>query len=118
MGKVVDSIEQGGKQENLLKRRLANPRELGKLRRCSRRRPRAYAQDLECYEELKEVLDNGSAQSEARLSEFAAIGKVRSKVILTTFHASKGRQFDVVIIPGCAEGILPGWAIFLPRNRE
>src|SRR5438128_5317174 len=42
MGKVGDSIEQGGKQENLLKRRLANPRELGKLRRCSWRRPRAF----------------------------------------------------------------------------
>jgi DNA helicase II / ATP-dependent DNA helicase PcrA len=68
-----------------------------------------YAHDLECYQELKQVLDNGGTQSDAPLSGFAAIGKLRGKVILTTFHASKGRQFDIVIIPGCAEGILPGW---------
>jgi DNA helicase-2/ATP-dependent DNA helicase PcrA len=34
-----------------------------------------------------------------------------------TFHASKGRQFNVVIIPGCAEGILPAW-IWNGRSRR
>jgi DNA helicase-2/ATP-dependent DNA helicase PcrA len=76
-----------------------------------------YAHDLECYEELKEILDRGGSKSEARLSEFAAIGKARGKVILTTFHASKGRQFDVVIIPGCAEGVLPAWT-WSGKNRR
>ena len=76
-----------------------------------------YAHDLECYAKLKAVLDYGGTHSEARLSEFAAIGKVRGKVILTTFHASKGRQFDVVIIPGCAEGILPAWT-WNGKNRR
>ena len=68
-----------------------------------------YAHDSECYATLKEILDTGGNQSEARLIEFAATGKVRGKVILTTLHGSKGRQFDVVILPGCAEGILPPW---------
>jgi DNA helicase-2/ATP-dependent DNA helicase PcrA len=68
-----------------------------------------YVHDLECYEELKGVVDIAGTQSQARLSEFAAIGKIRGKVLLTTFHASKGRQFDAVVIPGCAEGILPAW---------
>lgn len=76
-----------------------------------------YAYDLESYDQLKEVLAEGGAQAEARLSQFAAVGKVRGKVILTTFHASKGRQFDEVILPGCAEGVLPAWT-WSPRNRR
>jgi DNA helicase-2/ATP-dependent DNA helicase PcrA len=69
-----------------------------------------YADDLEKYDELLELVSNKGAQHRAPLHEFAANGKFRGKVILTTFHASKGRQFDVVIIPGCAEGILPAWS--------
>ncbi|MDB6066175.1 MAG: hypothetical protein JWR26_2383 [Pedosphaera sp.] len=76
-----------------------------------------YAHDLECYVSLKEILDNGGIQGEARLSEFAAAGKIRNKVILTTLHGSKGRQFDVVILPGCAEGVLPAWT-WSGRNRR
>ena len=49
----------------------------------------------------------GGNQKQAHLSEFAAHGRVRGKVLLTTSHASKCRQFDVVNISGCAEGILP-----------
>ncbi len=76
-----------------------------------------YAHDLECYTSLKEMLDNGGSQGEAPLSAFAATGKVRNKVILTTLHGSKGRQFDVVVLPGCAEGVLPAWT-WSSRNRR
>ena len=68
-----------------------------------------YADDLEKYQELLKLVDEKGAQRNALLHDFAATGKFRGKVILTTFHASKGRQFDTVIIPGCAEGILPAW---------
>lgn len=68
-----------------------------------------FANDLECYDRLiADVGDEGN-QRDARLLDFSARGHVRGKVLLTTLHASKGRQFDVVIIPGCAEGILPAW---------
>ncbi|MCI0748699.1 MAG: ATP-dependent helicase [Verrucomicrobia subdivision 3 bacterium] len=68
-----------------------------------------YATDLERYERLTELAAVEGNLSAARLREFSAYGKVRGKVVLTTLHGCKGRQFDVVIIPGCAEGMLPGW---------
>ena len=68
-----------------------------------------YAHDLESYDSLTESVGTEGNQRHAHLMDFSANGRVRGKVILTTFHASKGRQFDVVIIPGCAEGILPAW---------
>ena len=43
------------------------------------------------------------------LSDFASEGRVKGEVVVTTFHSSKGRQFDWVVIPGLVEGILPRW---------
>lgn len=68
-----------------------------------------YAHDLESYDTLTNIVGPEGSQRQAHLLDFSAGGRVRGKVILTTFHASKGRQFDVVIIPGCAEGVLPAW---------
>jgi DNA helicase-2/ATP-dependent DNA helicase PcrA len=39
--------------------------------------------------------------------DFADDGRTRGKVVLTTLHASKGRQFDVVVLPGLVEGVMP-----------
>ena len=68
-----------------------------------------YATDFDRYQHLMELSEQEGALGAARLVEFSAHGKVRGKVVLTTLHGCKGRQFDVVVIPGCAEGILPGW---------
>lgn len=68
-----------------------------------------YAHDLESYDTLTDMVGPEGNQRQAHLLDFSAGGRVRGKVVLTTFHASKGRQFDVVIIPGCAEGTLPSW---------
>lgn len=43
-------------------------------------------------------------------------GKARGKVMLTTYHSAKGREFDTVILPGLCEGIIPRWA-FDRRRR-
>jgi DNA helicase-2/ATP-dependent DNA helicase PcrA len=68
-----------------------------------------YATDFERYQVLIELVAAEGGLNAARLIEFSAYGKVRGKLVLTTFHSSKGRQFDVVVIPGCAEGTLPRW---------
>lgn len=67
------------------------------------------ATDLERYDRLTTLVSEEGNLGAAKLIEFSAYGKIRGKVVLTTLHACKGRQFDVVIIPGCAEGILPTW---------
>jgi DNA helicase-2/ATP-dependent DNA helicase PcrA len=76
-----------------------------------------YADDLDNYDELTKQISSDGAHHGTLLHEFAAKGKHRGKVIVTTFHASKGRQFDAVIIPGCAEGALPAWT-WSRRDRD
>jgi DNA helicase-2/ATP-dependent DNA helicase PcrA len=41
------------------------------------------------------------------LQDFAAGGRVEGKVTVTTYHGSKGREFDVVILPGLQESWMP-----------
>ena len=44
------------------------------------------------------------------IEEFARCGgRHPDTVTLTTLHSSKGREFEVVIIPGLEEGRLPGF---------
>jgi DNA helicase-2/ATP-dependent DNA helicase PcrA len=62
------------------------------------------AQDQVDWEKL--TSDQDEAPS---LRAFAGPGQIKDKIVVTTLHASKGRQFGAVIIPGCAEGILPPW---------
>jgi DNA helicase-2/ATP-dependent DNA helicase PcrA len=68
-----------------------------------------HSNDLETFDELVSLTESGKTLEETRLLDFASDGRVRGKVVLTTFHSSKGRQFDIVIIPGLVEGVLPIW---------
>jgi DNA helicase-2/ATP-dependent DNA helicase PcrA len=65
--------------------------------------------DQESFEDLVQLTDAGGKLADAKLLEFASDGRMHGKVVVTTFHSSKGRQFDVVVIPGCVEGVLPPW---------
>jgi DNA helicase-2/ATP-dependent DNA helicase PcrA len=65
--------------------------------------------DAETLEELSSATRQEGPLADTTLVNFATDGRVQGKVVLTTFHSSKGRQFDVVVIPGLAEGIMPPW---------
>jgi DNA helicase-2/ATP-dependent DNA helicase PcrA len=41
------------------------------------------------------------------LEQLAGSAIVRDKVILTTYHSAKGREFPVVMLPGLVEGVMP-----------
>jgi len=44
------------------------------------------------------------------LEAFAGVDASTGKVVLTTYHSAKGREFRFVILPGLVEGIMPRWA--------
>lgn len=62
--------------------------------------------DLEEFDTLSKKAMTGEFRTH-RIQDFADDGRARGKVVLTTLHASKGRQFDVVILPGLVEGVMP-----------
>lgn len=66
------------------------------------------------------LLDDTAADGELcnnTVHDFADEGRVKGKVVVTTLHSSKGRQFDVVIMPGLVEGLTPYWS-WNPRKRK
>jgi DNA helicase-2/ATP-dependent DNA helicase PcrA len=68
-----------------------------------------HSDDLEGIDELFSLTESGKLLEGLRLLDFASDGRVKGKVVVTTFHSSKGRQFDLVVIPGLTEGVLPSW---------
>lgn len=76
-----------------------------------------YVDDLASFSELLELTGDSNLLANVRITDFASEGRMKGKVVLTTFHSSKGRQFDLVIIPGLAEGLLPEWK-WNPRKRK
>ncbi len=74
-------------------------------------------EDLEALDKLVSATEAGGELVDTGLVEFASDGRIRGTVVLTTFHSSKGRQFDIVVIPGLVEGILPLWK-WNPRSHK
>ncbi len=68
-----------------------------------------HADDLEAFDGLLSSTEEGKPLSQTKMLEFSSDGRIRGKIVVTTFHSSKGRQFDVVVIPGLVEGIIPPW---------
>ena len=66
-----------------------------------------YMDDLSSLQELLAASRPGDRLTDHSVSDFAIDAKLRGKVVLTTLHSSKGRQFDAVILPGLVEGLLP-----------
>jgi DNA helicase-2/ATP-dependent DNA helicase PcrA len=68
--------------------------------------------DVESVEEFRErCIDNNFTLADI------SVGELRTgKVTLTTYHSAKGREWQVVILPGLVDGIMPGR--FWDRKRK
>jgi DNA helicase-2/ATP-dependent DNA helicase PcrA len=63
--------------------------------------------EFAALQQVLQATDVGGELSNTTINDFATDGRVEGKAVVTTFHSSKGRQFDIVIIPGLVEGIMP-----------
>jgi DNA helicase II / ATP-dependent DNA helicase PcrA len=73
-------------------------------------------EDAEDWKKLMAAGDGRSGRLPT-LGDFAHYGRVKSKLVITTLHSSKGRQFDAVIMPCVQEGTLPHRMYNRYRNR-
>ena len=68
-----------------------------------------HPDDLVDWAFMKGQCQAGEALAEFTLDDFARCGGRPDTVTLTTLHSSKGREYEVVIMPGLEEGRLPGY---------
>jgi DNA helicase-2/ATP-dependent DNA helicase PcrA len=68
--------------------------------------------DRSALDQFREVTRADSAMTVGDIAGGRALGKV----MLTTYHSAKGREFDTVILPGLCEGIVPRWTF--DRSRK
>jgi DNA helicase II / ATP-dependent DNA helicase PcrA len=54
-----------------------------------------------------DVLLRRCAAQSLVLQDLAAAVEVIGKVVLTTYHSAKGREFDTVVLPGLVNGLVP-----------
>jgi DNA helicase-2/ATP-dependent DNA helicase PcrA len=83
------------------------------LRRTLIRTP-DYSDAVEDLDQLLQGTEPERQLAAETVSTFSYNGRIRGKVVVTTLHSSKGRQFDAVIMPGLQETILPR----RPWNRQ
>jgi DNA helicase II / ATP-dependent DNA helicase PcrA len=53
----------------------------------------------------------GPQWSATTMAEFAGDAEAAGKVVVTTYHSSKGREWPYVILPGLQEGVVPDWPL-------
>ena len=66
-----------------------------------------YVHDLEALTKMMTEVELGGPLQDHTITDFATDAKLAGKVVVTTLHSSKGRQFDAVVLPGLVEGLVP-----------
>lgn len=62
--------------------------------------------EKESLEKFCLALTDSDTES-ATLGDFADTSIIDDKIVVTTYHSSKGRQFDVVLLPGLQDTLVP-----------
>ena len=62
-----------------------------------------YPEDVDALTKLEEI----AGEPEVRLREFVDGVRARDRVVVTTYHGSKGRQFDAVVLMGLQDQLMP-----------
>lgn len=62
--------------------------------------------DPRSVDELNELL---TTSEHVALADLASDSTGTGRVVISTFHAAKGRTFSAVVIPGLSEGVVPPW---------
>jgi superfamily I DNA/RNA helicase len=63
--------------------------------------------DKETWKTLLNEVETNGALAGYTLRDFSLDGKLIGKIMLTTHHSSKGRQFDAVVIPELVQEVFP-----------
>ena len=66
--------------------------------------------EIEAFSSMVSACSDDRSMIGSSLADLAGCGANANRICLTTLHSSKGRQFDVVIIPGLEEGRLPSFS--------
>jgi DNA helicase-2/ATP-dependent DNA helicase PcrA len=72
-----------------------------------------HAQDQEALTDLLNVIRRDQSLV---VQDFAGPIRRPGRIVVTTYHSSKGREFDAVILPGLQDGIMP--SAWKPRGRQ
>ncbi len=64
-----------------------------------------HNQEIEALDEL--LLGLRGSHAGTTVEEFAGPVRRPGRVVVTTYHSAKGRQFDAVLLPGLQDGIMP-----------
>jgi len=114
-GRLIRSLDSGVRPEDPLGpwiRHVVDGLDLHRLLSRDGSRP----DELESLSALERQTLEGDIPT---ISDFARGARVWGRIVVTTYHSSKGRQFDVVHLPGLQETIMPGarWNREAQRNE-
>jgi DNA helicase-2/ATP-dependent DNA helicase PcrA len=108
--RVLDSPVVPGDELGSWIRRFDDLAHLDELLACDGSRP----DDRDALTVLEHAVGDGDGPT---VADFARGAKIHGRVVVTTYHSSKGRQFEVVVLPGLQETIMPS-ARWNPRLRR
>ncbi len=74
--------------------------------------------EQEMFRALMDATDSGNPLGDADVSFFAGLGGSPDHLNLITLHSAKSREFDVVVLMGMDQGVLPHWSADTEEKKK